>query len=140
MTIKEALVTYLRSDVDLMKVIGDRLRPDHLSWNDTLPGLVFSVISETRDLLLEGGTDGTPTARLQFDSFGKTAGEAEEVRLNLLRLLEATGNSLPTHWGDVVVCDLRVDDSCRDNYEPGPLGGDLGRYRLSSDVLVTYVE
>lgn len=123
--VEQAIFTQLRDFAALDALISDRAYPNVLPEQATLPAVVYSRISATREHNFGNGNPPVATARFQFDCFGSTYLSAvnvgEQVRKALMGLM--------TSGYDVII------DNDMDDWDP-----ESKRYRRIVDVLITHGE
>jgi hypothetical protein len=95
--IEVALRQILINDVDVKAIAKDRVRPNELLQNETLPAVAFFLVDDEEEFCTDG-PEGTQTAEYQFDCIGKSTAYPE-----LDRLKKAVKDALNGYTGAVNV-------------------------------------
>ena len=80
--IEEALVAYLLAQPGLTALIGNRLYPDLLEDDTSLPAVVYLNVSDTKDHTLAGQLD-LESPVIQFTAYATTKAGAKAVAAQL---------------------------------------------------------
>lgn len=121
--------TFLVAQAGITALIGTRVYPSLLPQNVTLPAMVMQMISDPHELLHDG-PQGLPTARVQYDCWGRTSLEAT----NVAQALRAAVDGYVGAMGAVTVTCAAIENMI-DAYEPT-----TQRYRVIVDVSYQRVE
>lgn len=113
---------------------GLRLGPTTLPQGETLPAIVYHEISADSDQTLDGRT-GIANTRIQFDCYGKTAIEAQQLRLAVELALQ--GYRGPA--GDEQILSVTIG-SRRSDVQPRNDGTDEVDHIRQVDFLITHRE
>lgn len=77
--IKEAILKLLKSSAPLVALVVDRIDPDHLGQEQTLPAVSFRRATEAEGLVPHSGAVDVAEGVFQIDCFGNTPAEAEDL-------------------------------------------------------------
>lgn len=137
--LKEAVNSWLMTQGALRGLVGKRILPGVAPKNTPFPYLTFVRVGTTTPTVLVG-TVRIAFSRVQFDCWGSTALEAEQVG-DLLRAGLLTWLDDPTQpaWGDVTMQSLTIEDDA-DDEEPAGDSSDDASYRRRIDVTLCYEE
>jgi len=133
-TIKAAIVAWLAT-LDL-PYVADRVSFSPRRRNESGPAVVLQQTGRDDDAVLEGGTDGVPTVRIELRGWAVSAAQLDEIfdsvrtAVNRLRF--------PVVFGDRRVVDCRVADSGSDTFFSGPFGDDVGENLETLTLAVTF--
>jgi hypothetical protein len=134
--IGEAFRTKLLSYSTVSTIVGQRMYPDALKVNATLPAIVYYVISTERDHYL-GGLLKSAHARVQIDCYSSTRTGASA----LAKAIRETGiDAYRGATGSYTFCGVEFDSGDEYLQEPPTDGNQEHRYIVSFDCLVHYKE
>ena len=130
MTLKAALYSYLSGHAGLTALIGERLYPSTAPPGAPLPRITFQRISEASERH-QTAAAGLAISRVQFDCWGRSTVEVEDVAEQLRQALE-------TYRGDMGGLTVRyaMIESTIDQYEPPEDAGERGIHRVTSDYAI----
>lgn len=134
--IGELLANYLAGAAQVTTYVADRIRPDALDVKDRLPAIRYETITATPWHNLQGAA-GKGEARVQFDCYGRTRREANQVGKAVRDVLD--GLARVTLSDSVTVYDC-VADVTYDRREPPGDGGQQWRCKRVIDFIVTHSE
>lgn len=132
----KALRTKLLSYAGVSALVGQRMYPDALLQNATLPAIVYSKISTQRDHTT-GDVTRLAHARFQLDCYGTSRDSSNDIS----HAIRASGIcSYQGTTSGIYFCGTEIDSG--DTYESGPPtdGNQEHRYITSFDLLVHYWE
>ncbi len=132
MGIETGLYTELSGNAGVSALVGTRIYPQKLAQDATLPALVYSVISDPRELTLDGPSDFI-RARVQVDAWADTYLEAIALSDAVRAAINGENNSLGAQAVQFVYLDSQADA------EPF-VEGDTIEYRRTQDYIVIYTE
>ncbi len=105
--IETILYTHLTTDTTLTSLVSNRIYPDLMPQNVTLPGIRYSLIDRTELLAKpEVVAFRFMQARYQFDIFAKTYGAAKSIESALVACLYAFGPSVSSSVVSTRVIDI----------------------------------
>ena len=134
--IGEALRTKLLSYSAVSTLIGQRMYPDALIQNATLPAAVYYVISTNRDHHLSG-LGKSAHARVTFECCALTRTTASAIS----KAIRETGiDSFRGVVDGYTFCGIDFDSGDEYMQEPPTDGNQEHRYLVSFDLLVHYKE
>ena len=134
--IGEALRTKLLSYSAVTSLIGQRMYPDALVQNATLPAAVYYVISTQRDHHL-GGLGKSAHARITMECYALTRTSASAIS----SAIRNTGiDSFRGVVSGYTFCGVDFDRGDEYMQEPPTDGGQEHRYLVTFDLLVHYKE
>lgn len=134
--IGEALRTKLLSYSTVTSIIGQRMYPDVLEQDATLPAVIFYVTSTDREHSVTGVTK-TAHARVTLDCYAKSRATASQIS----KAIRETG--IDQFTGTINGYSFQgVEFTSGDTYEQEPPidGNQAHRYLVSFDLLVHYSE
>lgn len=118
MILGPVIYSLLSADPGVSGLVADRIFPEVLPQEPTLPAVVYTVVDDVPVHSLQGCTAGTSNARVQIDTYAKTYVTAQTVA-------EAIAAALQSYVGPDATAMLL---SRRDEYEDDP-----AEYRVSLD-------
>lgn len=117
--IEETIVAALEASSAVGTIAGDRIYPDPLPQDATLPAVAYRRVSGQRGATLDG-PDGTGTARMQFDCCAATPDAAKALAEALIDVIQALPDT------------ESIVSSQLDSYEPDP---DITRAIVDVEIL-----
>ncbi len=91
--IEEALVAHLLAQPGLTALIGNRLYPDLLEDDTSLPAVVYLNVSDTKDHTLAGQLD-LESPVIQFTAYAETKAQAKAVSRQIKAALQDFAGTL----------------------------------------------
>lgn len=111
---KVDLLNAVIDDGTIAPIIGVKCFASRANQGTEAPYIVFHVISASDDLC-HGGADGTPTLRVQFDIYTKTADQAETLRDRLKTIFHGKRGALhATNSTDVLIARFLDEQDMND--------------------------
>jgi hypothetical protein len=134
--IGEAFRTKLLSYSSVSTIVGQRMYPDALKLNATIPAIVYYTISTERDHSIAGLTK-LAHARVQLDCYAATRVSASA----LAKAIRETGiDAFRGVVSGYTFCGVTFDSGDEYLQEPPTDGNQEHRYIVSFDCLVHYKE
>lgn len=134
--IGEAFRTKLLSYSTVSTIVGQRMYPDALKQNATLPAIIYYVVSTQREHGVAGLTK-LAHARIQFDCYANTRTAASA----LSKAIRETGiDSFRGTVSGYTFCGVEFDSADQYIQEPPTDGNQEHRYLVTFDCLVHYKE
>jgi hypothetical protein len=134
--VAESVMKYLLANAGVSALIGDRMYPDIVKQNDTLPAVAISKISTRHEHTLSNFA-GLAHVRLQFDCYSATRLQANQVA-EAIRASGIVGVKGTTQGTDIR--GARMEDGARYEIDYSNEASDDHRYVTSFDLLVDYTE
>lgn len=134
--IGKALRTKLLSYAGVSALVGQRMYPDDLLQNATLPAIVYSKISTRPEHSLSDVTR-LAHSRFQFDCYAATRESANDVAHAIRR------SGICAYQGttsSIYFCGTELDSGDSYGSEPPTDGNQVHRYITTFDLLVHYQE
>jgi len=134
--IGEAFRTKLLSYATVSTIVGQRMYPDALKVNASMPAIVYYVISTERDHFV-GGLTKAAHARIQIECYASTRTAASA----LSKAIRETGvDSYRGTTSNYYFAGVEFDSGDEYLQEPPTDGNQEHRYIVSFDLLVHYKE
>jgi hypothetical protein len=132
----ESVRTYLLANATVAGLIVDRIYPDIVEQDATLPAVAVSKISTTHDHTLSN-LAGLAHVRLSFDCYADTRGIANQVAeaIRASGLVAVRGITSGTN-----IRGVRIEEGQRNEIEYSNEASDDHRYVTSMDIMVDYTE
>lgn len=131
--IEHALYTYLTGVSAVNAIIGNRLYPNVMPQEATLPAIVFATITST----VEHGHEGSNSlyrALIQMDLYAdEEAGGFDTVRSLAKAVVAALQGVKGATWGGVAVSAILVEEAGAAHYD-----SETDEFRIVVDVRVWY--
>jgi hypothetical protein len=126
------LASHLGDSSSVSALVGDRIRPDVVTQNSSLPAIRYELIAEEPWNVLSGETSESQS-RVQFDCYAMTRIQANQLAAAVKNRLHGFSGSL----GNIVVVDCFVDNQY-DTVDPPVAGGNKFRKRRVMDFVITH--
>jgi len=126
MTVKSDIKLHVGDWPGLVAKISNRLYPLTLPQEPTLPAVTYFILAGTRDFAHDGDL-GFSQFRIQFDSYGSTPEEVEQVINEVISALAAWHSTDPKY--------TVFPNTPQDFPEP-----ELSRFRMTMDAMVSHKE
>lgn len=135
MTIEEGLVAHLLADGTVTGIVVDRVYPEVRPQDSALPAIVYTHISDDRDVDMDGPSDFV-RVRMQVDCWHTSYGDVKTLAAAVRAALNGVGIASPNLLGaepvQLVVLENEGDLSSID--------GDSRERRVSQDWIITHLE
>lgn len=134
--IGSAIRSFLLSRTMLTALIGQRMYPDVMPQDATMPSVCYYRFSTERTHDISSCTRSAST-RVRFDCFASTRATADDIAtaIRLSGITEFTGNI-----GNINVQGVRIDGGEIYSQQPPTDGNQVHRYVTSFDLMVNYSE
>ena len=132
----ESVRTYLLADATIEGLIDDRIYPDIVEQNATLPAVAVSKTSTTHDHTLSN-LAGLAHVRLSFDCYADSRNVANQVA-EAIRASGIVAVKGVTNGTDIR--GVRIEEGQRNEIEYSNEASDDHRYVTSMDIMVDYTE
>lgn len=132
--LSEELQARLHDSATVRNKTGGRIRPLVIEPEEKLPAIAYSTVDSESWTHL-GGASGEAQTRVQFDCYGRTRREANEVADTVIDCLHTFTGTLTT----ITVVDCVLDNKY-DRIDPPAKGSTAWRHRRVIDFLVTHSE
>lgn len=132
--IREAIAAHLLADAAVQAAVADRVVFVKRPQEADLPLIEYMVVSDVRGRTLDG-SDGTRTARVQFDCWGEEMADC----VASARALEGALDGRRGDMGGLTVLWCH-QAGARDEAEPSQDWSDLGVERIPVDYQIHYRE
>ena len=134
--VAESIRAWLLDHSIVTDLVANRIYPDMLPQNPTLPAVVMTKLSVRHDHQLSD-LAGLAHARVQFDCYSLSRGEANGVA-EAIRATGITALKGETHGTDIRGVEL--EEGQRNFTEPPNDATDEFRYGTNFDLMVSYTE
>lgn len=122
----------LLADPGVSALVGTRVRPVALDQTDTMPAIIYSIVSTDAWHALSGGTYGA-RSRVQFYCYGESIEDAVSVESAILSVLDGYRGRA----GDLFISSSMLENSY-DMVDPPTKGSAAWRFRRVSDFTVCH--
>lgn len=137
--IAELVAKRLRQANRLTTLVDNRIRPQHLKKGEELPAITYETVN-TEDFYHLQGAAGEAQTRIQFDCYGATRREANQVAFIVNDVLSGLGGAWLGEGEDRVFVSEITRDNKYDRDDPPEPGGDDFRYRRVQDYVATHTD
>jgi hypothetical protein len=136
MSLRADLYAYLAAQSAVTDLVGTRIYPEwNASGNETLPYVVYTLISESRDPHL-GSASGLVRSTVQIDVYAATTRSMDAVADAIRGELDGFRGT----WNESTVVRECHLESRRNGHETDGQAGNVGVFRASLDYRIWHVE
>lgn len=134
MSLITGLYSYLTSVAGVAVLVGNRIYPSIAPPDADLPQIVYTIVSSQHVRHMQGASDFCER-RVQFDAYGSSAEQVEDVFTALRNALEAKRGLIGDSQENVTILSSGIESE-RDDYIAPIDGSQVAKFRRSIDYTI----